>query len=334
MPQPTDATPVVSMSNSDLVGHDRFSWYADVVREGIAPLTLASPYADDFTARVEATKVGVVRLTAFSFLPLSAVRTPAHIRRGDPETYQLGLVEGSPMRATQRREASDVQVGGLVFFDTSYPLEADFPDYGCEVVVSILSLPKSTFPLPSDHADRLLCRPLSSRSVTGSLLRHFMGSALHHVADQPTSESLRLGGIATDLVAAFLAGHLDSGKLLPVDTRTRALTARIYAFIDANLGDVQLTPAAIASQHHMSVRALHQLFSSEPNAVMGTVRRRRLERCREDLRDPLLQEQPIGAIAARWGFSSPAEFSRVFRRTYGTTPKEFRNESAQAHSLH
>ncbi|MFE4594586.1 helix-turn-helix domain-containing protein [Streptomyces laurentii] len=326
MSQPADATPVVSMSNSDLVGHDRFGWYADVVRDGIAPLTLSSPYADDFTARVEATRIGAAQLAAFSFLPLSAVRTPTDIRRGDPETYQLGLVERSPMRATQRRETSAVQVGGLVFFDTSYPLEAEFPDLGGEAVVTILRLPKRSFPLPSGHVDRLLCRPLNSGSVTGALLRHFMAAALRHVDDRSVNENLRLGGIAVDLAAAFLAGHLDSGALLPAETRNRALMTRIDAFIDANLGDPRLTPAAIAARHHLSVRALHALFRTEPNAVMGTVRLRRLERCREALRDPLLKDQPISAIAARWGFGSPAEFSRVFRRTYGITPREFRNE--------
>ncbi|MFJ6011357.1 helix-turn-helix domain-containing protein [Streptomyces sp. NPDC092952] len=329
MPQPADATPVVSMSNSDLAGQDRFGWYTDVVREGIAPFALASPYADDFTARVTATRIGDARLTAFSFLPLSAVRTPRLIRRGDPESYQLGLIEGGPLQATQRRGTNAVQVGGLAFFDTSYPLEADFPDSGNGITVTILRLPKNTFPLPNDLVDRLLCRPLSSRSVTGSLLRHFMGSALRPDGDRSVNENTRLGGIAVDLAAAFLAGHLDSGSLLPAETRNRALMARIDAFIDANLGDPHLTPTAIASRHHMSVRALHQLFSTERNTVMGTVRRRRLERCREALGDPLLKGRSIGAIAAQWGFGSPAEFSRLFRRTYGTTPREFRRDSAR-----
>ncbi|MFD0344985.1 helix-turn-helix domain-containing protein [Kitasatospora aburaviensis] len=83
----------------------------------------------------------------------------------------------------------------------------------------------------------------------------------------------------------------------------------------------------MASQHHISVRTLHELFRSEPEPVMSTVRRRRLERCRADLADPGLRVYPIAVLAGRWGFASPAEFSRVFRRTYGVAPKQFRHEA-------
>ncbi|WP_143664745.1 helix-turn-helix domain-containing protein, partial [Streptomyces sp. NRRL B-24572] len=129
-----------------------------------------------------------------------------------------------------------------------------------------------------------------------------------------------------------LAGHIDASGLLPAETRRRALVARIGAFIEANLGDPGLTPTAIASRHHISVRTLHQLFSAEPEGVMATVRRRRLERCRQDLATPSLSKQPIGVIATRWGFSSPGEFSRVFKRAYGETPRQFRDGTAAARS--
>ncbi|MFI0724261.1 helix-turn-helix domain-containing protein [Streptomyces sp. NPDC021224] len=99
---------------------------------------------------------------------------------------------------------------------------------------------------------------------------------------------------------------------------------------EANLGDPGLTPAAIAARHHMSVRALHRLFGNEGESVMARVRRRRLERCREALAGPALRGQPIGFLAARWGFATAADFSRRFREAYGVTPRQFRNEAGAA----
>ncbi|MFC5890355.1 helix-turn-helix domain-containing protein [Kitasatospora aburaviensis] len=322
-----DTTPVLSLSNSDLAERERFDWYIDIVRDGIAPFALTSPYAKDFSAQVLTADLGVAQLARFSFPPLGAVRTHRHIRRGDPETYQLALIHRGPMRVSQQREETSIPAGGLVLFDTSSPLDAHFPDLGDRAVVTILRVPKSLFPLCADSADRLRSRHLSSEGAAGSLLHHLLGSVLDQVDGRSLSESHRIGTIAVDLAATFLAGHLDAATTLPGETRRRALLARIRAFIEANLGDPRLTPAAIASQHHISVRTLHELFRSEPEPVMSTVRRRRLERCRADLADPGLRVYPIAVLAGRWGFASPAEFSRVFRRTYGVAPKQFRHEA-------
>ncbi|MFI0720692.1 helix-turn-helix domain-containing protein [Streptomyces sp. NPDC021224] len=327
---PSTTPSVVTLSNSALAAQDRFGWYVDVIQDRLAPLAMASPYARDFPAEIVHTDLGAAQLARFSFPALDATRTPRHIRRGGAEAYMLGLVHRSPIQVTQQRASVAVDRGGLVFFDMAYPLEAVFPDLAERSVVTVLQLPRASFPLPGDRMERLHARPVPTRGATGSLLRQLMGTALGQVADQTVAETLRLGTIAVDLAAAFLAGHLDAAGLLPADTRSRTLRARIEAFIEANLGDPGLTPGVIAARHHISVRTLHQVFGSEAESVMATVRRRRLERCRAALATPALRELPIGVLAARWGFSSAAEFSRVFKRTYGTTPRQFRNETAAA----
>ncbi|TDC36686.1 helix-turn-helix domain-containing protein, partial [Actinomadura sp. KC345] len=42
--------------------------------------------------------------------------------------------------------------------------------------------------------------------------------------------------------------------------------------------------------------------------------------------------RPISAIAARWGFTSPAHFSQTFRTAYGLSPRQFRRQYATAHT--
>jgi AraC-like DNA-binding protein len=88
-----------------------------------------------------------------------------------------------------------------------------------------------------------------------------------------------------------------------------------------------LSPAAAAAAHHLSLRSLQQLFRDEGLTVAGWIRARRLERCRRDLADPALDARPVAAIAARWGFSSAADFSRAFRAAHGMPPAEYRRSA-------
>ncbi|MBO0832730.1 MAG: helix-turn-helix domain-containing protein [Actinobacteria bacterium] len=52
-----------------------------------------------------------------------------------------------------------------------------------------------------------------------------------------------------------------------------------------------------------------------------------MERCRRDLSDPALTERPVAAVAARWGFTSAADFSRAFRAAHGMPPGEYRRSA-------
>ena len=59
-----------------------------------------------------------------------------------------------------------------------------------------------------------------------------------------------------------------------------------------------------------------------PAVVVTWFRERRLAGARRDLRDPARAEDSITSIAARWGLSNSAHFSRTFRVAYGRTPSE------------
>jgi transcriptional regulator GlxA family with amidase domain len=43
-----------------------------------------------------------------------------------------------------------------------------------------------------------------------------------------------------------------------------------------------------------------------------------------------MESRPVAAIAARWGFSSAADFSRAFRAAHGMPPAEYRRSAALA----
>ncbi|MFD7385381.1 AraC-like ligand-binding domain-containing protein [Streptomyces anulatus] len=314
-----EATP-----GDDVVVGDRFAWYVDQVREHIFPIALATEHTTDFYGRVSALPLGTVQIGTFGFSPVRAVRTPRHVRRGDPEMYQLAWMRRSPIRVRQLRNDAFVGTGDMVFFDTSHPLEAEVRDGHETAEVVMLRIPRDVLPLNPAHADRILALRLTSDTVTGTLLRRHIDTLLGRAREIGAAESHRLGTLTADLVAAFIADRLDRTDLLPAETRSAVLRAEINTFIDRHLGNPDLRPADIAAHHHISVRTLHALFRHEPHTVAATIRRRRLERCRIDLADHRLGDLAIGALAARWGFALPAEFSRAFRVVYGLSPSEYR----------
>ncbi|MEU3653427.1 helix-turn-helix domain-containing protein [Streptomyces sp. NPDC032161] len=321
---------LVSMSSGELPRGDRFDWYVELVRENIAPFSLSSVHAHGFEAHVAAVELGSVQLTHLVFESLHATRTPRHIRRGDPETYQLALICGSPMGVSQCGNEAEVDTGSLVLFDTSHPLDACVPDERGQGRVTLLRIPRDALPLPAGRADRVLSRRLAADGVTGQVLRQYLTTVRDRAADLGAGERLRLGTIAVDLAAAFLAEHADARHPQSPESVRQVLRARIDSYMERNLGSADLTPAHVAAHHHMSLRSLHRLFRDRQETVAASIRRRRLERCHADLADPRLTEYPIAVLAARWGFPAPAEFSRAFRAAYGLSPRAFRHRAASA----
>ncbi|MFD7258151.1 helix-turn-helix domain-containing protein [Streptomyces sp. NPDC059874] len=321
-----------SMSSAAVPARDRFEWFSDMVARTLEPVSLSVEDPSAFRAEVSVASLGAaVQVSAFSYSPLFSRRTPALIRQGDPEQYQLGLVTGSSMWMSQRRNESGLVVGDMLLWDTSYPWEAGAPSGGETVRAVILQLPKSALPLPAGKVERLLAQRIPGERGMGAILSRFIGTLGEHAAECGPQELARLGTIALDLATACLAQHVDAYDALPGEVRDRALRERIDVFIDDNLGSTELTPQAIAARHHISLRRLHQLFQGQPESIAASVRRRRLERCHADLVRPESHARPVQAIAARWGFTNAAVFSRAFRAAYGVTPTELRKQAGKPH---
>jgi AraC-like DNA-binding protein len=83
----------------------------------------------------------------------------------------------------------------------------------------------------------------------------------------------------------------------------------------------------VAEGVDLSPRHVHQLFSDGEMTLMRWVWSQRLKNCREELMNPALRHWAVGEIAFRWGFSSQAHFSRMFRADTGCSPREFRQRS-------
>ncbi|MFD7017377.1 helix-turn-helix domain-containing protein [Streptomyces sp. NPDC059928] len=313
----------MAVSSSGVPATERFDWFADMVSREVVPTTISSQCPAGFRAEAAVLDLGGLRLSRLAYLPLRSRRTPALIRRSDPEQYQLALVSRSSMLLSQQGNDCAAATGDLVMWDTSRPWVAQSPSQGGMGELLVLQLPRPAMPLRSRQIEPLLARRLPGSHGMAAMLASFMKSLVDN-GDRCTPEELgRLATVTADLAAACLAQHLGVEEDLPAEVRAQARLRQIHAFIERHLGDPELAPSVIAAHHHISLRALHQLFHGTGESVQARVRRRRLEQCRADLARPDLRA-PVQDIAARWGFTNPAVFSRTFREVYGLSPSEFR----------
>jgi len=313
--------------SKELLVADRFEWWCELASRTLIPTVFTSVHADDFRAEVRLLQVGAVSVV--SYPSLRSCRTPTLVRRSDPELYQVALTLRGGQGLSHCGRDALVGVGDLLLYDTSHPFDArTFPDGGTAEGI-IVGVPRVALALPAAKVDRLLAVPLPGTTGMGALLSQFLTRLPAESGSYRPQDTARLGAVTVDLITALLAHHLDIDDAVAPECRQQALMVSIHSFIERNLGDAQLSPAAVAAAHHISVRYLHRLFEQQGSTVGSWIRHRRLERCRRDLAEPQLSARPIHAVGARWGFPHAADFSRAFRAAYGMPPGDYRRRAEQ-----
>jgi AraC-like DNA-binding protein len=106
--------------------------------------------------------------------------------------------------------------------------------------------------------------------------------------------------------------------------RERDRWQRLVAFIEAHLGDAELSVDAVSKELGISKRLTHRLFEMQRTQYGTYIKVRRLERAKEELQNRRLDHLSVSEIAYRSGFGDASHFSRCFRSQFGTPPGAYR----------
>jgi len=175
--------------------------------------------------------------------------------------------------------------------------------------VTIL-VPRRELRIRPAQIDRLVGVRIDGSHGPGALVSVLARESARSATGFRETEALRSAAAVVELIAVALEARLGDEQPAPDEW----LRNRIAGYIEARLADPDLSPPGIAAAHHISVRRLHKLFEDQPLTVAALIRRRRLERCRAELTG---SGRTVTAVAARWGFSDPTHFSKLFKATYG-----------------
>ncbi|HZC74026.1 MAG TPA: helix-turn-helix domain-containing protein [Jatrophihabitans sp.] len=295
-------------------------YWREVLSNVFMPTELRGEFGPDRPAEMRTAQLGRIRLNeSHTSAPFLTHRTSRLIRSSTPDVCLVGVLVEGELRTEQDGRQAIVRPGDLSLIDPARPSKRSFTAMR-NVTVSI---PRAMVPLRDRELAELTGVRIPGDRGAAALASGMTRQLAGRVDQVSASEAARLGTAVVDLLAVALAMRLDRASAAP-DERERTLLHRIYAFVEHQLADPELSPRSIAAAQHISVRYLHRLFETEPATVADWIRRRRLERCRRDLLDPALRNRPVAAIAARWGLPNAAHFNRLFRAAYGLPPAEFR----------
>lgn len=304
---------------------DRFEAWAERLGRTHAPMQLSSERTADYRGHQRVIGLGEVTVWPATFDHLVFRRTPGLVRQSDPEVFHLSLLRHGDGAASWGRQQVAYRIDDFHVncSSRSYDISTG-PD---PVTIIGVEIPRAAVGVPAGRADQVVGRRISGREGMGALLAGLLVQLAGDTSSYRAADAERLGTVVTDLVTAVFAHALDAERGLPPETHARTLTLRIKSFVRQHLGDPELTPAKIAAAHHISRSYLYRLFQDEGLSVASYIRDQRLAHARRDLTDPGLRTLPIHAVAARWGYSRPGDFTRAFRSTHGMTPSDLREQS-------
>ncbi|MCX5204251.1 helix-turn-helix domain-containing protein [Streptomyces sp. NBC_00237] len=292
---------------SSLPPEYRFVCVCAEVGRGAGPGSGPGGCTEVFAGRARLMTLGPVRLTAMALPAPGAGGCAKLLRSRNPAAFELNLV----LDGTTKTPRDEV-VG--------------------EPRAFTLHLPQDLVPLPRERIRELFARGLPpADSGMSRVLAHYVQTVAEEAPSLDARTAARLGATALDLAGGFFAEQLSVRERLPPGARQQVLLAAVTAFIEDNLAAPHLAPETVAARHRVSVRQLHQLFRHQPETVAARIRRRRLERCQQDLAAPHLSALPVYAVGARWGLTNATGFSRAFRAAYGMTPGEYRRLALRIH---
>ncbi|MVO88052.1 helix-turn-helix domain-containing protein [Streptomyces sp. p1417] len=269
-------------------------------------------------------RFGYVRMLTCASGPLRLVGGPRPAAPDTEEAVALLVPREGAARLAQDGRGVSVVPGesALVDLRRAFTVEHEGTHEGTARTL-FLRLPLHALHVPSvplrSLTARVLPPPAGSAAVLPALLGHLETSAPRVSA--PLGE--RLGGLVTDLVAG-LVEDLAEDTEGPAEDDRHPLVVTIRQYIDRHLGDPELSAELVAAAHLISVRYLHRLFEAEGVTVGRLIQRQRVERCAGELARRGRSSPSIAVVAARWGFRSPAHFSRAFKSVYGRPPQQWR----------
>lgn len=297
----------------------------DALREAMGVLLDIMPTGLDegqMPARFDAWLMGSAVLADVAFPSLRYTRTSGAIARDGRDCMMVQVYRQGQSRVTAGAPEAVVKPGDLMITDFAQPISTE----ETRIVNISLMIPRNQLaPLlrdPDAHGGRRLAadRPLA-RLVGAHLSSLAQAAPYIPVAE---AESVLAGTV--QLIAAALNGEPDAATVGGV---RGSVVREIRAFVDANILDADLGPDRIMAAFQIPRSTLYRLFQPY-GGIVHHIQRRRLHRALADLSNPSCNHMTVAEFGIVAGYTHQHDFIRAFRRTFGMTPGDVRQQARLA----
>ena len=273
-----------------------------------------------FQGSMTRTTVGDIRVVEARSDAQVVTHSRSHVVRLREQQFFLQFqLEGTSVVRQDGREAH-LGTGDFMLSDTARPFAIVFEKANSMLV---LGIPEELLRRHLAFPERVVALPMSGASGVNLLLTNFLRNFWRLCRTELEARNVpRITHAILDLIASAYAtvpqAQSDQSAL------ATAHRLRIVNYIEANLGDPDLSPTRIAEACKLTPRHLHHVFSNEPETAARYILRRRLEECARALPTESCRDRTITEIAFQFGFNNQTHFGRVFRARYGVTPSDYR----------
>jgi AraC-like DNA-binding protein len=327
MAAPVNEAAPLRFATADLAARDRIPMVREFLGRKLMRLEI-EPLSDAaFQADLTLHLLPGLGIVSAANSPLRAARTRVLLADGD-DNILLQIFTGAVTGAQRGREFA-IGPGDAVVLSNGETGTLSIPSR-CEILA--LSLPRETLkPLLRD-IDSVMVRTVSKENAALRLLVQYLRIFREQTAMATPELQHAVASHLRDLVCLALGATREAAAL----AENRGLrAARLHAVksdIFARLSHVDLSIREIARRQQISESYIGKLFRDENTSFSQFVLNHRLARAHRLLSDSRFANRRIGEIAFESGFGDLSYFNRSFRRRYGMTPSEARDE--QSRSLH
>ena len=305
----------------DLGERERIDFWRDLICEEFVNLECETVRGGEFSGEIRGgVGVGDLKFSEVLSDQQHVVRSRRQIAKATDAEFLISFQVAEQGLVRQGGREALLTPGSFALYDSTQPYSLTFRNPFHQFV---LQMPKEVLARHLMNPEQYTAIPISGKSGLGSVLTNFLFSLarelqdVRHVSDE-LSENL------VDLMAMAFSSSVMLEQVGSHSIVRESIKRRIRCFIDNNLSDPELSNATIAQAQRISIRYLHKLFEDEEQTVHSLILNKRLERARRLLNDPAYAGHTIESIAYHSGFSSPAHFSRAFKKRYGVCPSEVR----------
>ncbi|WP_020613590.1 helix-turn-helix domain-containing protein [Sediminispirochaeta bajacaliforniensis] len=250
------------------------------------------------------------------YSPCSGSRSSSQAIKGNSAYYGILTVQKGKEIITRRGIHQRVSDSDIYLWDTSEALS--FHSF-TEIAKNTLFVEKVFLEELFPQVTQMVGKVFNGREGLGP----FIHSNLMTLSSRMDVLDRNTASVITDTTLELLTTWLLRLNPMPPQAYRSELFNQIASYIEKNLDDPDLNPGKIAETFGLSLRSLHQLFSSTETSVSRMIRQQRLERCRQEIIKSRNTNRTITDIALRWGFNDPAHFSRCFKELFNVSPSRY-----------
>ena len=311
---------LLRFSTDALPERDRLSIWTEVFGRYIVKVQLEPAGSHAFSQNATLRSLPGLSLASMSVSGFHTTRTSREIADGDDSLNFIINIAGTSKYRQLDREAV-VSSHEAVLMSGVEKTDGLCPEPSRALMINV---PRQVIAAMVGDPEAMLCRTLPRSEALRLLISYLQSTA--PLSLKSSGLGLTYATHLQDLMALAIGASRDGAEIARGRGGRAARLAAIKLDIE-RYGRNDLTITALALRHGVTPRYIQKLFETEGTTFTSYVMEQRLLEASRMLADPQFADHNIGEVALKVGFGDLPYFTRSFRRRFGMTPSDAREQA-------